>query len=77
MRRGVTAKDEMRLLDSLLAPIGRADAEHQERTELQQRLAVIDQALSDAKERRRSMEHERSEIRTRLREIRKAERAAG
>ncbi len=47
MRRATMAADEIRLLDSLLAPIGRANAREQERSELEQRLAVIDDALSD------------------------------
>jgi hypothetical protein len=47
MRRGARGKDEVRLLESLLAPIGRTNAQSQERAELEQRLAVIDDALSD------------------------------
>jgi hypothetical protein len=47
MRRAATSPDEVRLLDSLLAPIGRANALDQERTELEQRLAVLDDRLSD------------------------------
>ena len=47
LRRGVTSADEVRLLDSLLAPIGRANAQGQERTDLERRLAVLDDRLSD------------------------------
>jgi hypothetical protein len=120
MRRRTTSADEVRLVDTVLAPIREANARAQERSELEERLDVIDELLSadgqeqvsavlargalriaghraaanrrlptqadqDAaievatqqmKERRGLLERERTDIKQRLHEIRRAERTA-
>jgi hypothetical protein len=58
LRRGVVAPDERRLLDSLLAPLAQTTADELERAELDRRLAVIDEALSDE-----DQEHVRTAVR--------------